>query len=397
MGTGWDAAGLVDLLRRLNAAGTEEVLPLLRDELVRQGGAHRLRLLMADVTEQVLNVWGEATHDRPGPFRHVQIDGTEHGQVYLRGDVVRTEVEARPAVLAPVTVRGERIGVVEVVLDRPVDDHAVRAATIVGLLLGYFITAADHWTDDFQVIRRRRDMSLAAEVQWNQLPLAAFSADGVSLAAALEPAYDIGGDTFDYAHGSDRLTIGIFDSMGHGLTAARASSLAVSAFRNARRRGSHLEDQARLLDATMRDLTEWGGFVTGQIVVIDANEPGKSHIVNAGHPPPFLQRGSSPPVQLELHADFPFGVPFPNDLVIQDLSLEPGDRLTLYSDGLTEARPDKGQVFGEAGVSARLESFRSLPPREAARRLILSVLDHRSDELEDDATVVIVDLLHGAT
>jgi serine phosphatase RsbU (regulator of sigma subunit) len=74
-------------------------------------------------------------------------------------------------------------------------------------------------------------MTLPAEIQWSLLPLATFASDDIELSGALEPAYDVGGDAFDYACGSDVATIGLFDAMGHGLASARLSSLAIAAFR----------------------------------------------------------------------------------------------------------------------------------------------------------------------
>jgi hypothetical protein len=384
---------IAGVLGRLNHVTPRGLLPLLLDEVGRpEAGATGLRLFVADVEERVLNVWGAAGVVEPGD-ESVPVEGSDQGDVY-RGRPMRRDRGGRAVVLAPVSARGERIGVVELTAEGSTvsTDSAEEAAVVIGLLVGMFVITADQWTDEFHVARRRKDMSLAAEVQWNTLPLASFAGDGVSLAGALEPAYDIGGDAFDYAYGRNALWVGIFDAMGHGLAAARVSSLAVSAFRNARRRGEDLEVQARFIDGAIRDLVDWGGFVTGQLLRVDVSDPTRTTLINAGHPPPILQRGHEAPELLRPDVHLPFGIPSPNPLGEQRVPLGPGDRLILYSDGLVDARPDGGEAYGTERVLGGLPALRSLPPRETARRLVADVRRHRATFLADDASVLVIDL-----
>jgi serine phosphatase RsbU (regulator of sigma subunit) len=186
------------------------------------------------------------------------------------------------------------------------------------------------------------------------------------------------------------LWLGIFDAMGHGVEAARLAALAISAHRNVRRRGDGLHRQALGIHEVLSGRAQ--GFVTGQLGAIDLADPSRSAIVNAGHPAPWIQRGSEEPRRVRLGVDLPFGVPFPNTLEPQPLELLPGDRLVMFSDGVTEARPDGGQPFGEDQLARGLHALRSVSPREAARRLIAMVLAHRAADLADDATVLVLDV-----
>src|SRR4029078_12192725 len=95
----------------------------------------------------------------------------------------------------------------------------------------------------FETLRRRRDLGLAAEIQWELLPVQAYELPRFSIAGALQPAYDIGGDIFDYAVSAQLLTVSITDAVGHGLRAAMLSSLTVSAMRNTRRGGATILHQ----------------------------------------------------------------------------------------------------------------------------------------------------------
>lgn len=383
-----------ELLGKLNVAIPGEILPNLLDGLrtwipTMVG----LRLLFADVEERALVVWGEAAHLAERRTERVAIDGSVHGRAYVSGASTWTEVDGERALVVPVTARAERIGVLEVRFSAGPDEAAESLLRTVGLVLGYVAVAGDRWSDVFHVARRRRNMDIAAEIQWNSLPISAFSSSRLLLAGALEPAYEIAGDMFDYSCGRHELVAGIFDAMGHGLTAARLSDLAVECFRNARRSGHDLLDQARRIHHTLLPGFAREGFVTGQLLSIDLEDPSRSRLVNAGHPAPFLQRGQDPPRPLEIEIDLPFGTPFENEFRVQPLVLRPEDRLVLLSDGTTEARPDGGPPFGEDRLVDQLVETRNLSPREAARRIIHAVRTHRAADLLDDVTLLVIDVL----
>ena len=92
--------------------------------------------------------------------------------------------------------------------------------TELGHAAAYLVMASAHYTDLPHLLRRRKDMDLAAEMQWSLLPPLSFASDGTSFAGLLEPAYEVGGDCFDYAVNDGVLDIAMFDAMGHGLTSA---------------------------------------------------------------------------------------------------------------------------------------------------------------------------------
>jgi hypothetical protein len=390
-GAPWHAMAALPLFEALNSAEVRDFMAILLETLRPVADPISVRLLLADVEERVLNVWGESGPHPPFPARWVDIEGSMHGEVYRTGMPARVEIDGHQTVIAPVAARRERMGVLEVLFDRPTTEDIEAAVSTSGLLLGYVITAADGWTDEFHVARRRKDMTLAAEIQWNLLPLAAVSGHRASLACALEPAYEVGGDAFDYSYGRRFITIGIFDAMGRGVNAARMSALGVAAFRNARRCGRNLADQARFIHETLEERFDQSGYMTGQLLAVDLEDPRDSLIVNAGHPAPLRQRDGDIE-RLELEVDLPFGMPFENRLTAQPIELRKGDRLILSSDGVVEARPDGGTPFGEATFMESARRLQGVAPREAARKLVAEVRAHRAGELTDDATLIILDL-----
>jgi hypothetical protein len=380
------------LLDRLDAVGLVGLMPTLLDHLAPIVGAVGIRLLIADIEDRRFEARAGLQAGDVPRSQEIEIQGSVHGRAYTDGGVAAAEIDGRSVLITPVSARRERQGVLEVTLGRASTAEDVDVVETVGVLFGYLVTAGDLWTDEFHFARRRRDMTLAAEIQWSLLPLAAFSSGEISIAGALEPAYEIGGDTFDYACGDRTLTLAIFDSMGHGLGAARLSSLCVAAFRNARRAGRSILEQAELIHQTLLPGFELEGYTTGAILSIDLASPDRSLVVNAGHEQPFLQRGPGRPAQISLRPEIPFGMPFPVDRGVEELALEPGDRLTLFSDGMIEARPDGGEMFGLERLAGILTDTREQPPPEVARVAVRAVRDHRAAHLEDDATIVVVDI-----
>ncbi|MGZ5213934.1 MAG: PP2C family protein-serine/threonine phosphatase [Actinomycetota bacterium] len=387
-------ASILRLLEDLNGASPARLMPVLLERLRSEVGAVGLRLLVVDLDESRLEdrrVLGAGVGLAEGA---VPLAGSPQGEAYRSGVTQVVGDESKTTIMAPVTARQVREGVLEVVVDRTgVTDRDVDAVRSASLLLGYAINAADRWTDEFHVTRRRKEMSLPAEMQWSQLPLTAFATEDVSLAGALEPAYEVGGDSFDYACDADRLSAGVFDAMGHGLTAARLSAFGIATYRNARRRGDDITAQAATMHDALRSVFEREGYMTAVMVQIDLMDPRRSSILRAGHHAPILQRAGRPPTVLDVEGGLPFGMPFDETVPVGPLALQTGDRLVLFSDGVVEARPDDGEAYGLESLIRELEALQDLSPREATRRVTRAVREHRSADLADDATILMIDIL----
>jgi serine phosphatase RsbU (regulator of sigma subunit) len=209
------------------------------------------------------------------------------------------------------------------------------------------------------------------------------------VAGTVEPAYDVGGDTFDYAAQPEALAVSVTDAVGHGLQAALLAGLTVAALRNARRRRAGLLEQASHANRALHQ--QFGGerFVTGQVLRLDV-PGGTGAIVNAGHPLPRLVRnGRVEPIGLD--ADLPLGVDPDAVYRVQRLTLGPGDRLVLLSDGVLEATPEGGSAYGARQLHELLLGSRRLAPYEVARLVVQEVIAHRAGDLADDVTVVCLD------
>jgi serine phosphatase RsbU (regulator of sigma subunit) len=215
----------------------------------------------------------------------------------------------------------------------------------------------------------------------------------VSIAAALEPAYDVAGDAFDYAIDVDAAGLAVFDAMGHGLEAARIANLAIAAYRHARRTAGCADVAAayRAIDTAVAETFGVERFATGQIASLAAHT-GELQWINGGHPSPMLLRGDRIVGPLAAEVSLPFGWADGRDPHLNTFAMQPGDRIVFYTDGLYEARSADGELFGETRLVETIERACSErhSPAEAVRRLLLSLVEHRGAVFHDDATAVML-------
>ena len=154
------------------------------------------------------------------------------GQAYGSG----RPIEEDDHLYLPLIVYGERTGVLAVrcrsAPPPPKDLEAVAASLARALRL------ADNVTDIYREARRRKRLTIAAELQWELLPGRTCESAEFCLAGQLEPAYTVSGDNFDWSLSEDFLTLSASNGMGNGISAALLTQLTVNSLRNARRSGA---------------------------------------------------------------------------------------------------------------------------------------------------------------
>jgi serine phosphatase RsbU (regulator of sigma subunit) len=375
-----------ELVRQLGTSPPFRLLDVARGFLAGAEKVQAVNLLLVDYGQELLRPFG--AYQGP-PLGQERVDQGEAGVAYRTQAARVDRVQLGWRACVPVTLGGERFGVLDVRLDAEPSAGLVAELERVAAALGFALAAAGRATDQVELARRGRPLSLPAEIQWELLPRLALAAPEYAVAGTVEPAYDVGGDTFDYAAQPESMTVSVTDAMGHGLQAALLAGLAVAALRNARRRRAGLLEQ---VDHANRALyAQFGGerFVTGQVLRLDV-PGGTGAVVNAGHPLPRLVRsGRVEPVGLD--ADLPLGLDPETIYQVQRLALEPGDRLVLVSDGVLEAASEGGAAYGASRLDELLGGGQELAPYEVARLVVHEVIAHRAGDLADDLTVVCLD------
>jgi serine phosphatase RsbU (regulator of sigma subunit) len=323
------------------------------------------------------------------------IEGTLAGRAFRRVEIVSSTSKIGHRLWMPLLDGVERLGVAEMVLpEAPSNEQRDELKAFVSLVAELIVTK-DAYSDVFSRLRRRKTLSLAAEMQWELLPPMSFGTDRVVITGGLEPAHDIGGDSFDYAINGTAVDLLVIDSVGHGLPAAVLATVAISAYRHARRTGLDLSDIAVEVNAAIAGQFGASQFATAVLAHLDV-ATGRLRWINAGHPEPLILRGSSLVRPPHCPPSRPLGLQ-ESKPVCCETRLEPGDRLVLYTDGITEARSPAGEFFGERRLTDFISAAAAAgdPAPETVRRLMRHVLTHQADQLQDDASIVVLEWLTG--
>ncbi len=348
-------------------------------------GARAARLHVADYSLRFLQEIDQ--NGNVGPPR--PIEGTLIGRAHSSSEIMLSGTQPTTAAV-PLADGTNRIGVLE--MDFDVWDE-VPSELLDAVIATFVMTwvVKNRYNDLAERSRRSEPLTLAAEVQWDLLPPLSCSTDQIAVSGILEPAYDVGGDSFDYAFDRSRIDFAVVDAIGRGLPAALMSAAAINSLRNARR--SNLGVAAAYERADHSIATQFGDsyFVTGLICSLDLST-GTLTWVNAGHPLPMLIRNGTYTGALTCKPSLPLGLGGPV-VEVAEYTLQRGDRVLFYTDGITEARASDGSLFGVDRLSDYLTraALEQLPVHETVRHLVERVVTFNDEGLKDDSTVFLIE------
>ena len=376
---------------------TLEQLPLRVAERASGAGLQDVLIYLSDLQQDVLKLLTghgpDAGRGSGGETAELPIEGSEPGRAFQHGLVLPSSSPTAPGTRCwwvPLLNGSERLGVLRVTTPedgQQVSDDIRLLAGLVALM----IVSKRGLSDSHARLVRTQTMNVAAEMQWHLMPPLTSASDRVVVCAALEPAYEVSGDAFDYAFAGQTVHLGIFDAMGHDTAAGVTANLAVAACRNARRQGAGLAETSETIEEALID--QYGGTRYTTAILADLNmETGQITWINRGHPPPVIIRCGQPLITLDCPPAPPIGTDLDLPTTTCHHQLQPGDRLLLYTDGITEARSQDGQEFGLDRFLHFLTSHlnEGMPLPETLRRLIHGILDYHRGHLTDDATVLLL-------
>ncbi|MEU4588738.1 PP2C family protein-serine/threonine phosphatase [Micromonospora aurantiaca (nom. illeg.)] len=371
------------LLRHAQDTRPED-LPGMAMAAARELGATGMVLYLVDHEQRELLPMADA--------EPLSIEGTMAGRAF---SLMRPCVDSGGArAWVPLLNGVERLGVAEVVAPAPVPEHTVAALVECCAVLAEMLVSRSNYSDTAEIVRRREPMRLAAEMLRAQLPPLTYSTGSAIISGILEPAYDVGGDAFDYAVNGNTAHLALFDAVGHGssggMRAVMLAGLALAAYRNARRAGMDLIETYHHIDTAVRE-HDRRGLITGVLAELD-QRTGRMRVISAGHPSGMVIRCGKVVTVLPTPTALPVTLGDQRPPVVIEEALEPGDNVLFYTDGITEARSVEGEPFGvDRLVDFTVRALADgLPLPETARRLVHAILAYQDNRLQDDATLLLV-------
>ncbi|WP_030682984.1 PP2C family protein-serine/threonine phosphatase [Streptomyces cellulosae] len=374
--------------RALRTAAPHELLDAVRRVLTEQYAADSVELFMADYGLTVL----QPVSVLPHTLEPLSVHNSPAGRAFgAQEPFVEGCADGLVRVHLPVTVRGDRLGVLSVTLPDGDDARGCLAELAdVAEVLGHEVVVAERDTDLYLQARRKDRLTLAAEMQWQLLPGRSCARPEYELGAQLEPAYAIFGDTFDWSATADRLMLYVSNGMGEGTEASLLTNLAINALRNARRAGIPIADQAALADQAV--YAHYRGRCYLSVLMFDFDlATGRAQVVDAGSPQMLRLRGGTVE-RVDLEAQLPLGMFEETDYVAQEFQVEPGDRLVFVSDGVYAVASPGGEAYGDAALARAILATRLLPAAEVPRAILRELTGHRGRPVpDDDALLVCLD------
>ncbi|MFE2541488.1 PP2C family protein-serine/threonine phosphatase [Actinacidiphila glaucinigra] len=380
------------LLDRAHDLPPHLIVPLIAEEIGRIGGRD-VSVFLQDF-EQLMLV--PLTGGRLMAGEAEPITGSHPGRALVEAAPVEVPQADGTRMYLPLLGGSDQSGVLGVTMDSVAEDERRllrRLAALLALTLG----TMNRYTDQFTTTRRRTPMTVAAEIQWSLLPPLTMRVPQVEVAGVLEPAYEVAGDSFDYALNDDILHVAVIDAMGHGLDAAVMATAAIGAYRHARRSDVSLSEIYAFMDRVIAEQFGPEHFVTAQMMRLNV-ATGHLQWVNAGHPAPLLIRDRRVIERLESRTTLPvgFGGEEPR---ISERALRRGDRVLCFTDGLTEERAAEGAQFGLdqlIGIVERVGA-RERDVRATVRVLSQALMRARSGVTSDDATIFLFEWRGGTS
>jgi hypothetical protein len=388
-----------EVLRRTHLSAAQDLGTVLMEE-ARAIGIEALVLYVVDYEQKrLVPIRGPHVAER----EVLSIQGTVAGRAFASTSIVEVEGDDGRGrrLWLPLLDGTDRLGVMEVTFpegDQPLPATTTAVCERYAHLGATLIATKSMYSDFFEFARRQQPMTMASELLWELVPPLVLAADDFVLAAMLEPCYDMGGDAFDYAINDGVLHFAVFDGMGHGLAAAGVTAFALSAYRHCRRRHLGPATTYAAVDRALCEEFPSARFVTALIAELELAS-GRLRWVSAGHPPPLLLRDTRLVKQLDLAPAPPLGTRLAASPPAEGQeSLEPGDMILAYTDGLSEARRRDGELFTveRLGEFIEREAAGGQPAPETLRRLREAIIGRREGELRDDATALLVEWRRGS-
>jgi sigma-B regulation protein RsbU (phosphoserine phosphatase) len=281
---------------------------------------------------------------------------------------------------------------------RPLNYNVPRIYDTLGftvLLLSFAYTALQMIdSNERRLISIDNELAIARQLQFSILPGAAPEVPSLSITALYEPMMAVAGDFYDFLPIDDhRMGFLIADVSGHGVPAALFASMIKVAMQTVNNCASDPGEVIKRLRSILNRNLQ-GQFVSAAYLWIDT-EAGFARYSAAGHPPLILWRSLDDALYRIESNGLLFGMDLDSEYPVRQIRLEAGDRLLLYTDGITEAENGVGEQFGDGRLEQVMRDNSSCAVAQFSERLLAEIRAWSAEPttLQDDITLIAIDVL----
>lgn len=237
----------------------------------------------------------------------------------------------------------------------------------------------------------KKELEIGRDVQNKLLPHVIPELKNLEIASKFIAAREVGGDFYDFIKKGDKLFFSIADVSGKGISACLYSLGMRSILR------SYIDTYDDITDIIVKannmfylDTEEDGMFVTLWLGIYDS-KTNKLEYISCGHPPAYLFKETGEVVELRTQENMALGVQKIDNVVAKEISLSPGDKLFLLTDGAFDAQNKKREMFGTARVLEALRLDKEKKPQDAIDNFFKQIQEFSSGtEQYDDLTAVAI-------
>ena len=275
-------------------------------------------------------------------------------------------------------VRGLQLGAVDYV-SKPFQPDEVIARVNTHLTIHRLKREVENKKDELE-----NELEVVSDVQRRLLPKNLPEIQGFKLAAHYETSLYAGGDYYDIANLADnQWGFLVADAEGHSAPAAVMMAMTCALFRSYPQPPTEPGELIYFLNEHLCKVAD-PSFVTALYVVYDANHH-TLKIARAGHPPPMIYRSSeNKAIEYPCGGVFPLGIDPYEQVPVTEAELHPGDRLLMYTDGITERFSMDGKTYGEERLLRQLEGDGNLQPQKLLTAIMGDVDNFASGRPADD-------------
>ena len=316
----------------------------------------------------------------------------EEDERFFKGGIQNTKI--RSLICVPMFIKSRMIGIITLINKInglfTVDDK--RLLSICAAQSAQVFEHARLYEQESVLVKLQEEMNLAAQIQNNLLPRSGISLPGVSIVGKTVPAKVVGGDFYDFVTLSDgSVALWLGDISGKGMPAALLMANIQGVLRSQTITNKNISDCIYNVNESMCGNSEDEKYATIFYSRLNITE-GKFSFISAGHEN-LIHLRMNGEVKIYLTENIPVGIYHDYHFKENSIDVAQGDLLIIYSDGITEAKNIRDELFGEKNLVEILKNNMDLPPKGLIDKVFGGVNSFTKNEAQyDDQTILIIKL-----